>query len=85
MMIIGWIVWAVLLLFTISLSYGTVKTLFSGGGVTYSTMLQAASFIIILLLFLLNPKWNKLNILWISPLLFFLTAFIVPWIILRSK
>ena len=78
---IGWILWAVLLIFTISLFYGTVKTFFLGTSVTYSTVLQTISFVVILLVFLLKPELNKINLIWISPLVFFLIAFIVPWVV----
>lgn len=75
--IIGWIIWGILLFVTFSFSYGIIRSVQRKNPFTYSILIQAIISWITLLIFYFYPTLNKLNILWVAPMYFFLISFIV--------
>ncbi len=74
--IIGWIIWAILAFFAISFVFGCRKYAKSGKGFQWATGVQTFFFWTIAILFLIFG-WNKLHILWITPVMFFVAQFLV--------
>jgi hypothetical protein len=70
MEIIGWVIWCMLVLFAISLTFGCWKYIKEGRGFQLATGIQALLFWIVVILFLMFG-WNKIHIIWIAPLAFF--------------
>lgn len=81
---VGWIIWILILLFNLSLSYGSIKSIVSGQSVTYATLGQTVVFWVVLALFYFNPEWNKLHLVWVAPASFLAIAFLVPQLIMRQ-
>jgi hypothetical protein len=74
--IISWIVWGILAFFAITFAFGCRRSAKSGQGFQWATGVQTLFFWIIAILFLVFG-WNKLHILWITPVAFFLSQFLV--------
>ena len=76
-MTIGWIIWGILLVVTLGLTYGLCRSYFAKRPFTYATAFQTLAFWIILLFFYFEPNWNKVHLLWIMPVIFFLVSFLI--------
>ena len=75
MEIIGWIIWFIMVLFAISLTFGCWKYIKAGQGFQLATGVQALFFWIIAVLFLIF-EWDKIHIIWMAPLSFFIAQFL---------
>jgi hypothetical protein len=62
--IIGWVVWAAVLILALMLSYG----LSQARTVTRGTLFLICALWMELGAFLLKPEWHKLHLVWILPL-----------------
>jgi hypothetical protein len=74
--IIGWIVWCIIIFLAISWAYSVRIYVKSGKGVHWATATQTLFLWIISALFLIF-NWNKLHILWVAPISFFLAQLLV--------
>jgi len=74
--IIGWIIWGLLVFFAISWAFGCRTYAKSGQGFQLATGVQTFYFWIIAFLFLVF-EWNKLHILWVTPIAFFTANLLV--------
>ncbi len=83
--IFGWMVWVVLLLITLSFSYGIIRSLLSKKSFTYAILVQAVIFGVVLFIFYFNPIWNKLHIIWLVPLTFFMSSFLINNYFIKKK
>lgn len=83
LILLGWAVWAVVLVFAIGLTvtfpYKHLRTKPNLRYNAYATILLW----IVLALFILKPNWSKFHILWILPVAFLilaLTAYASGWV-----
>jgi len=68
--VIGWIIWCLLVLFAISLTFGCWKYIKTGQRLQMATCIQTLFFWIVVILFLIF-EWDKVHIIWIALLAFF--------------
>jgi len=73
--IIGWIIWAMLAFFAASFAFGCRTYMKSGQSFQWATGIQTFFFWLIAILFLVFG-WNKLHILWVTPVAFFAAQFL---------
>jgi hypothetical protein len=79
MEVIGWAIWGVLALGTLSLWLGIIVAFVSGQRSTFGgALIQGVLFLLTLAVFYYVPDW-----IWLAPLIFFFTPFLVDRI-LRS-
>lgn len=76
MEIIGWIIWGVLIFLATSLTFGCWKYIKEGRGFQLATGIQALLFWIVAILFL-TFGWNKVHIIWVTFLAFFIAQILV--------
>jgi len=81
--ILGWILWIILGLATLSFWLGILTCLLRGRPFTYAILLQAVLFTLVLAVLLFVPTWSKLHILWIAPLIFFAAPIAVARLVMR--
>jgi len=74
--IIGWIIWGILAFFAVSFAFGCRSYTKSGQGFQWATGVQTFFFWAIAISFLVFG-WNKLHILWMTPVAFFAAQFLV--------
>ncbi|HBG78348.1 MAG TPA: hypothetical protein DDW84_05805 [Phycisphaerales bacterium] len=78
--ILGWILWGIITLFAILITWSCRAYTKSEEGFKYklqwTSVVQAIFFLMVAILFLIF-KWNKLHILWIIPVIFLSTHFFV--------
>lgn len=74
--VFGWIIWSLLLSVCVFWSYGCRKYSQSAHGVMWQTITSTLFFWIILIVFLIFD-WNKLHILWLAPLVWLLSQFVI--------
>lgn len=75
--ILGWIIWSILALITLSFLYGIIKSIFIKKSFTYSILMQTILFIVVLIIFYFNNNLNKLHIIWLFPLILFGVSFFI--------
>jgi len=73
--LLGWLNWMVAVVLAISWTIGCWRTARSPEGVSWAPVIQALSFYIVSVLFLVFG-WNKMHILWLLPLIVFVAPFI---------
>lgn len=74
--IIGWIIWGILAFLAFSFAFGCRSYAKSGRGFQWATGAQALFLFLTAILFLVFG-WNKLHILWVAPIAFFLAQLLV--------
>lgn len=77
LIILGWIIWSILALITLSFLYGIIKSIFIKKSFTYSIIIQTILFIVVLMVFYFNNNLNKLHIIWLSSLILFGVSFFI--------
>jgi len=73
--IIGWIIWVILAFFAISFTFGCRTYAKSDRDFQWTTGVQTFFFWAIAILFLVFG-WDKLHILWVTPVAFFMAQFL---------
>ena len=68
---IGWILWTVVVYLALSFVYGTRKYIRAGVPMQEATIVQTFFWWVIAIVFILTG-WNKLHVLWIVPIAFYL-------------
>lgn len=81
--ILGWVLWALLALVTLSLWFGILRALSAQRPFTYATVIQAVLFALMLAIFVFVPQISKLHILWAGPVIFFVVPFVVARLSMR--
>ncbi len=74
--IIGWIIWVILAFLAVSCAFGCRTDAKSGRNFQLATGVQTFFFWVIATLFLVFG-WNKLHILWVTPVAYFTAQFLV--------
>lgn len=70
LVLLGWAIWALLLLLLLSFWFGIVTSALRGQPFTRAILVQAALLTVVLIVFLIEPDWNKFHILWVAPIAF---------------
>lgn len=74
--IIGWLIWSIIAFLAISFAFGCRTYAKTGEAFQWTTGVQTFFFWLIAILFLIFD-WNKLHILWVTPVAFFGAQFLV--------
>lgn len=77
LIILGWVIYSILTLITISFLYGIIKSILIKKSFTYSVLIQTILFIVVLTMFYFNNNLNKLHIIWLFPLILFGVSFLI--------
>lgn len=80
--IVGWILWCIVGWLTLSFSYGCRRAIKGGKNFHIATGVQTFLWLLIVIIFLFT-NWNKLHILWLIPVVFLGSSFILQIPILR--
>lgn len=72
--IIGWVIWGIIALLALYFTFGWRHSISEGESLSWAIGFQTLSFWVIAIVFLFAP-WNKLHILWITPVAFIFAQF----------
>jgi len=81
---IAWIVWGILLIITVSFTYGIIRSIQIKKPFSYAILIQTILFWIVVGIFYFTPLWNKFHIAWLVLLIFILSSILSTRLFGRS-